>query len=515
MGFFKSKREKDLEQMHDDLNKMFSLCKNTGRFYTGADKLVVQAMFFTKTLPGLTYLKQNRFSSVDTVLCAVYYIRNAVLSSPCSFDKEKVDAFMEDLMDHTMALISYYYGLTTDIVFQLLADRFTIYDTAFDETEGGFVEKMDSVLFEYSMILDHVMEEDRIVLVSERKLPVIVKDIFDMTAKEREIKSFFVEFCKFVDPSIDASQKAIMIPGTAPTTEKRNSQDTLVETDEKRDKPAENEKQLDSTTKIHTEIYCGKCGEKLAEGSAFCHKCGEKVQLHKEVTDAVSQKGMAPTDVKVDYRTKEPEARNVQTRPANVVAGDMQVKTQNSMEKTVSTEISGAKRAGIIVVILVVIAIAGWFTSSTEDNGYDNNTSDLVVNEVQLTPVSVSNGQMIVTPANTGYPEVIIHAPSDENCFVYFDNINNSANDFAFYVKKGSTVTVNAPAGTYHFYYATGETWYGKEDKFGYETGYYDSPDLMVLEENSTSYSILELTLYSVYNGNMDTDVIGASEFPI
>lgn len=154
----------------------------------------------------------------------------------------------------------------------------------------------------------------------------------------------------------------------------------------------------------------------------------------------------------------------------------------------------------------------GTATITASVNGVVRDSCTVIVS---LKPVQVKNGQMIVKPRYTGYPEVTINAPLTADCFAYFENISNSANDFAFYVKAGSSATVNAPAGTYNFYYATGETWYGKDLKFGKDTNFYKSPDRIVLTEDSRGYDILELTLYVVPNGNMDTDPIDENEFPI
>ena len=145
----------------------------------------------------------------------------------------------------------------------------------------------------------------------------------------------------------------------------------------------------------------------------------------------------------------------------------------------------------------------------------DGVVKDSCTVHVSAKPVSVNNGQMIISPKKTGYPEVTINAPKGKNCFVYFDNVYNSSNDFAFYVVAGSSATVNAPSGTYDFYYATGDIWYGKEQKFGKDTNYYRSPDVITLSEDSTSYDSIELTLYTVPNGNMDTDPVDENMFPI
>lgn len=108
-----------------------------------------------------------------------------------------------------------------------------------------------------------------------------------------------------------------------------------------------------------------------------------------------------------------------------------------------------------------------------------------------------------------------INAPPDKNCFVYFKNVSNNVYNFVFYVKAVFSATVNAPTDTYIFYYATGEKWYGLDSKFGPGTGFFKAPDLITLSEDDSSYDVLELTLYDVPDGNMVTDSIDASEFPM
>ncbi|MEE0945038.1 MAG: Ig-like domain-containing protein [Clostridia bacterium] len=139
---------------------------------------------------------------------------------------------------------------------------------------------------------------------------------------------------------------------------------------------------------------------------------------------------------------------------------------------------------------------------------------DSCIVNVSLTPVYVRNGEVIVSPQRRGLPEVTVNAPNNADCYVYLKNIYNSNNNVAFYVKSGSSATVNVPTGTYELYYATGETWYGQKYKFGKATSFYKSDNNTILSENSRYYDVVEFTLYAVSNGNMHTETIDETEFP-
>lgn len=146
--------------------------------------------------------------------------------------------------------------------------------------------------------------------------------------------------------------------------------------------------------------------------------------------------------------------------------------------------------------------------------------------DAALTPIPMADGQMLVVPRQTGMPEVTINAPLDCNCVAFFENTLDPSQNFAFYVSAGSSVTVNAPVGTYSFFYASGNIWYGPEHRFGQGTQYYKSDDIITFTQTSTTtetdtgtqtttdYSTTELTLYAVQGGNMTTYPIDESQFP-
>ena len=145
--------------------------------------------------------------------------------------------------------------------------------------------------------------------------------------------------------------------------------------------------------------------------------------------------------------------------------------------------------------------------------------------------VKAYSGMNIVRPDYVGVCPLEIKADNNSNYYIYLDYVRKPSyttvsrslrsdaytpyeSDFSFYVEAGDTVEVDVPIGIYKLYYATGDTYYGKELLFGANTQYYSSDELLEFYASSQYYEGVTLTLYSVYNGNYDTDPINASEFP-
>lgn len=83
-----------------------------------------------------------------------------------------------------------------------------------------------------------------------------------------------------------------------------------------------------------------------------------------------------------------------------------------------------------------------------------------------------------------------------------------------FYAVAGSAVDIPVPLGEYEIYYATGDVWYGEGDLFGADTVYHKCDDtfLFTIEDGQCSGWTIELM--PVPNGNLNTEVIDAEDFP-
>lgn len=310
--------------------------------------------------------------------------------------------------------------------------------------------------------------------------------------------------------------------------------------------------------------FCRKCGEKLLGDSLFCHKCGTKVIVELDAAPL-----QIPGEALPEKERNVPENPQPQSEPQTAVTPSEQKQrpkwvrvlpllalaltavialSWNQLKMMMFCEVYITDNQQISMVIgdsyainyyaemrgipeseiewsttdasVAVVSEKGVVTAKGE--GYASiivslggQYKDSCHIAVSYKPVPVKNGEMIITPRDTGYPEVTVNAPDDEACFAYFKNELDPANDFAFYVTAGSSAMVNAPVGTYTLYYATGETWYGKDLKFGLNSAFFKSPDPIELTDDGEWYDVWEFTLYAVPDGNMETDPIDESEFPI
>lgn len=132
-----------------------------------------------------------------------------------------------------------------------------------------------------------------------------------------------------------------------------------------------------------------------------------------------------------------------------------------------------------------------------------------------------ANGTIFETSLYEGLAPFEVNAPIDFDCYVYLHCVDvyyGSNRDISFYVRKGMSFELLVPLGTYELYYATGDGWVSSDarDKmvFGNDTTWNVSNDIFYFTDDDNSYNGYTVTLYSVYNGNMDTDVIAASDLP-
>ena len=136
--------------------------------------------------------------------------------------------------------------------------------------------------------------------------------------------------------------------------------------------------------------------------------------------------------------------------------------------------------------------------------------------------VPVVSGEIIKAPLDDGVAPFTAETSAGKNYYIYLKYLSpgdSSAwlslrNSVSFYVEGGKTEKVYVPLGEYKVYYATGNTWYGPSDKFGSSTRTYLCDGTFIFSANGDYYEGWSVTLYPVYDGNMDTDEIPLDEFP-
>lgn len=128
--------------------------------------------------------------------------------------------------------------------------------------------------------------------------------------------------------------------------------------------------------------------------------------------------------------------------------------------------------------------------------------------------VPFKNGEIIVQPKDQRLCPLSVEVTGNNAYYVYLDSMRSTGNDMAFMVSPECTVEVDVPIGEYEIYYAAGTSWYGQDLLFGEDTAYYKCDGTFDFYDDGTYYQGWTLELYLQPNGNLDTDIIGASEFP-
>lgn len=131
-----------------------------------------------------------------------------------------------------------------------------------------------------------------------------------------------------------------------------------------------------------------------------------------------------------------------------------------------------------------------------------------------LTPVSVQNGQILRHPPTSANCPLTVETSGTNNYYVALQRVGAKKALMSFFVVGGKSAKVSVPLGDYEIFYATGKTWYGIEHKFGNDTKYYKCDDIFDFTEDNDGYLGWTVTLYAVYDGNMETKKIDEDEFP-
>lgn len=142
-----------------------------------------------------------------------------------------------------------------------------------------------------------------------------------------------------------------------------------------------------------------------------------------------------------------------------------------------------------------------------------------------LQPVTIQNGAIVKDTDLEKLAPFTVEASGASNYYVYLKCLNylsgsstlpslSGKGDLSFYVASGKTADVLVPLGNYEVYYATGDTWYGADHKFGSSTKYYKCDSKFMFSRSLSGYEGWTVTLYPVQNGNMETDKISAAAFP-
>ena len=155
-------------------------------------------------------------------------------------------------------------------------------------------------------------------------------------------------------------------------------------------------------------------------------------------------------------------------------------------------------------------------TISTTYNETEESAALLEKLENQLESQRPKSGETFKNSTGWGHNEFTV-AASDQDSYVKLENLTDPSKCVMFYVRKGEQATVKVRDGAYIAKYTTGKYWFGQEGMFGENASFVKADDIMEFTTpqsgSTTSYSIIEITLYQVAGGNLSTSMIDETAF--
>lgn len=253
-----------------------------------------------------------------------------------------------------------------------------------------------------------------------------------------------------------------------------------------------------------------------------------------EKTSKTSQSTETDIPPETNQEMNTPDSNNEETSlPAPVPEKDTPNKDRPCFEaKTQTQPRKGAPIWIVIVLILTIGILLGILLSKPlyHSEKSDFTASDIPKSSATPTPQPTSvptpspqpnkstSGALFVVPRDERLAPFTIEAPVAYDCFVRLHNNSDPKNDVGVYVRAGDTVTIDVPLGVYKLYYATGLDWKGAGAQnnmvFGPDTQWSTSPKSFVFSQDGEYYNGHSITLYSVFNGNLSTELIKESDLP-
>lgn len=132
--------------------------------------------------------------------------------------------------------------------------------------------------------------------------------------------------------------------------------------------------------------------------------------------------------------------------------------------------------------------------------------------EKKLEQQRPKSGKVIQNTVKWGYGELTVLGGHQDAC-VKLQNIQDESKFVLVYVRANEKATVRVADGDYILKYTTGSYWYGADSMFGMDAAFTKADDILTFTTANSQYTIYEITLYSVVNGNMETEDINSNEF--
>lgn len=131
-----------------------------------------------------------------------------------------------------------------------------------------------------------------------------------------------------------------------------------------------------------------------------------------------------------------------------------------------------------------------------------------------------------ITPAPVPRSGAVLHHDSRERIapltiktsgtgyyLVKLKDSSTGADVISVFVHGGDTVDIDVPLGSFELVYASGNTWYGEKNLFGKTTSCTKAKDIFTFYDDGQYVNGWTVTLYAVYDGNLETVSIDVDDF--
>ena len=275
-------------------------------------------------------------------------------------------------------------------------------------------------------------------------------------------------------------------------------------------------------------MICNQCGKSIPDDSLYCPICGARSEHSSFSANSENQT--------VTTSASSLHEKDIITDSVNAPSGAIRKRDKRKQLPLIL--------AGGSVILIVLLAVLGSVGSHSGESDYlpvfavATQSPDIAVNQQETVAdpdasyerVPFYNGMIIKTPAYKCVCPLSVSVRGDKNYYVYLKYIsapggilfvereaapgNGSGSDISFLISAGSSAELLVPIGRYKLYYAVGDDWFGEDDKFGSNTRYSCSDDLLDFYADSEYYQGHSLELWLQANGNFDSYEIDKDSFP-
>ncbi len=240
--------------------------------------------------------------------------------------------------------------------------------------------------------------------------------------------------------------------------------------------------------------------EILTAYQTLFRKYQDEADLKGGYTDEISEK---VNKIKTAYETLSDDMRRSAYDDPQDNADGQYADTEEYAPKSKTKSLATALFFGLLPYIVIGIAICIYFIVSSHDPLKGKEVA------MPMTGIIAKN----ISSENVAPLEIIIPKEETKSYYIKLINIKTDNTAMTMFIRKGESLDILVPLGSYELRYACGENWYGEEYLFGKNTEYYKTDDTFDFTEDKEGYNGWTVDLTGQIDGNLETPEIDDDDF--